>query len=234
MDEDARAEILAASRKPLRLWNPWRRRCRCWSAQAAKSLGVTSADRAAHVLRALGMCAYFGLDHVGGRRGGRRRHESKTLGEYAQKVSYWGWFVGSEWVVFKHGRAERVGRDAGEKGFARPEGGDADADAEETNERSASDDAGERRFDSGEKSFRRSDHEQRADGVGDGALRTGEDVRAKSARWACFSAAHGVHSTARDSTGQGEDGVSEFRDGARDVSTVRAPSGRARVAARGR
>ena len=41
--------------------------------------------------------------------------------------------------------------------------------------------------------------------------------------------ARGVHSTARDSTGQGEDGVSECRDGARDVATARASSRSARV-----
>ena len=61
--------------------------------------------------------------------------ESKTLGEYAQKVSYWGWFVGSASGLFLNTAEVNALLDARrEKGFARPEGADANADAEETNE----------------------------------------------------------------------------------------------------
>ena len=153
-------------------------------AQAGKSLGVTSTDRAAHVLRALGMCAYFGFDHVvWATQAGVVADESETLGEYAQKVSYWGWFVGSASGLFLNTAELNALLDAmREKGFARPEGVDAEVDADaEGDERGGA--RATRRGERGdstarEKSFRRSDHEQRADGVGDGALRTGEDVQA--------------------------------------------------------
>lgn len=130
---------LAASRKPFRLWKPVEAAMPLLEARKRrKSLGVTSADRAAHVLRALGMCAYFGFDHVvWATQAGVVADESKTLGEYAQKVSYWGWFVGSASGLFLNTAELNALLDAmREKGFARPEGVDAevDADAEETNE----------------------------------------------------------------------------------------------------
>ena len=128
---------LAASRKPFRLWKPVEAAMPLLEARKRrKSLGVTSADRAAHVLRALGMCAYFGFDHVvWATQAGVVADESKTLGEYAQKVSYWGWFVGSASGLFLNTAELNALLDAmREKGFARPEGADADADAEETNE----------------------------------------------------------------------------------------------------
>ena len=128
---------LAASRKPFRLWKPVEAAMPLLEAhKRRKSLGVTSADRAAHVLRALGMCAYFGFDHVvWATQAGVVADESKTLGEYAQKVSYWGWFVGSASGLFLNTAELNALLDAmREKGFARPEGADADADAEETNE----------------------------------------------------------------------------------------------------
>ena len=130
---------LAASRKPFRLWKPVEAAMPLLEARKRrKSLGVTSADRAAHVLRALGMCAYFGFDHVvWATQAGVIADESKTLGEYAQKVSYWGWFVGSASGLFLNTAELNALLDAmREKGFARPEGVDAevDADAEETNE----------------------------------------------------------------------------------------------------
>ena len=130
---------LAASRKPFRLWKPAEAVMPLLEAhKRGKSLGVTSADRAAHVLRALGMCAYFGFDHVvWATQAGVVADESETLGEYAQKVSYWGWFVGSASGLFLHTAELNALLDAmREKGFARPEGVDAevDADAEETNE----------------------------------------------------------------------------------------------------
>ena len=130
---------LAASRKPIRLWKPVEAAMPLLEAhKRRKSLGVTSADRAAHVLRALGMCAYFGFDHVvWATQAGVVADESETLGEYAQKVSYWGWFVGSASGLFLNTAELNALLDAmREKGFARPEGVDAevDADAEETNE----------------------------------------------------------------------------------------------------
>ena len=130
---------LAASRKPFRLWKPAEAVMPLLEAhKRGKSLGVTSTDRAAHVLRALGMCAYFGFDHVvWATQAGVVADESKTLGEYAQKVSYWGWFVGSASGLFLNTAELNALLDAmREKGFARPEGVDAevDADAEETNE----------------------------------------------------------------------------------------------------
>ena len=128
---------LAASRKPFRLWKPAEAVMPLLEAhKRGKSLGVTSTDRAAHVLRALGMCAYFGFDHVvWATQAGVVADESKTLGEYAQKVSYWGWFVGSASGLFLNTAELNALLDAmREKGFARPEGADADADAEETNE----------------------------------------------------------------------------------------------------
>ena len=130
---------LAASRKPFRLWKPAEAVMPLLEAhKRGKSLGVTSTDRAAHVLRALGMCAYFGFDHVvWATQAGGVADEAETPGEDAQKVRYWGWVVGSAggWVL-NTAELNALLDAMREKGFARPEGVDAevDADAEETNE----------------------------------------------------------------------------------------------------
>lgn len=128
---------LAASRKPFRLWKPVEAVMPVLEARKrGKALGATTTDRAAHVLRALGMCAYFGFDHaVWATSAGVVADESKALGEYAQKASYWGWFVGSASGLFLDTAELNALLDAmREKGFARPEGADAEDDEDASEE----------------------------------------------------------------------------------------------------
>ena len=126
---------LAASRKPFRLWKPVEAVMPVLEARKrGKALGATTTDRAAHVLRALGMCAYFGFDHaVWATSAGVVADESKAMGEYAQKASYWGWFIGSASGLFIDTAELNALLDAmREKGFARMEGADEeDEDASE-------------------------------------------------------------------------------------------------------
>lgn len=126
---------LAASRKPFRLWKPVEAVMPVLEARKrGKALGATTTDRAAHVLRALGMCAYFGFDHaVWATSAGVVADESKAMGEYAQKASYWGWFIGSASGLFIDTAELNALLDAmREKGFARTEGADEeDEDASE-------------------------------------------------------------------------------------------------------
>jgi len=65
----------------------------------AKAPTGSSADATAHYAKALGMCAYFGFDHIVWLTQAGVQKNAK-LGEVAQKLSYWGWFAGSAAALF--------------------------------------------------------------------------------------------------------------------------------------
>jgi len=101
----------------------------------AKAPTGSGAEAGAQYAKALGMCAYFGFDHVVWLTQCGIQKNPK-YGEVAQKLSYWGWFAGSAAALFLDTNELNVLLDVmKEKGFGKlPNEGEDEADVDDEEE----------------------------------------------------------------------------------------------------
>jgi hypothetical protein len=89
------SKSIASARKPFRVFKPVEAVMPLMTDRGATLREASkSAEKGAAALKCLGMAAYFAFDHVVWMtQAGIQKNSS--VGDAAQKVSYWGWFLGS-------------------------------------------------------------------------------------------------------------------------------------------